>query len=109
MPAKDMKTYQKEWYEKKKDSGFDVAAQSKIARQRKREWYNAIMSDKSCGRCGESDNACLDWHHVDPSQKEASVSYMLCNNSKKTIMEEIQKCICLCSNCHRKLHYYNRD
>jgi hypothetical protein len=109
MPAKDMKAYQKEWYAKKKASGFDVAAQSKNARQLKREWYNTIMEDKFCEKCGESDNACLDWHHTDPTQKEAAVSYLLFNNSKKTILEEIKKCICLCSNCHRKLHYYNRD
>ena len=109
MPAKDVKAYQKEWYAKKKSAGFDVAAQSREARKRKKEWYNAIMADKNCVKCGESDVACLDWHHTDPTQKEAAVSYMLCNNSKKAILEEIQKCICLCSNCHRKLHYYNRD
>ena len=106
MPAKNMKAYQKEWYAKKKSSGLDTAAQSKAARQRKRDWYNTIMDSKSCERCGESDNACLDWHHTDPTQKEASVSWLLANKSKQTIVEEIDKCICLCANCHRKLHYY---
>ena len=106
MPAKDMKAYQREWYAKQKASGLDVASKSKEARQRRREWYNTIMDDKSCIKCGESDNACLDWHHPDPSQKEATVAHLLCNRSKKTILEEIDKCVCLCANCHRKLHYY---
>ena len=29
------------------------------------------------------------------------------SNSYKAIKEEIDKCVVLCSNCHRKLHYYN--
>ena len=110
MPAKNQKEYQKLWYQKKKESGLlNVAEKSKLARQRRKEWYNTIMKDKCCVKCGESDIACLDWHHTDPTKKEAAVSYLLGNNSKKAILEEIQKCICLCSNCHRKLHYYNRD
>jgi len=27
---------------------------------------------------------------------------------RKTILEEIAKCICVCSNCHRKIHYHER-
>ena len=106
MPYSDpiqQKDSQKKWYEKNKS----IAAQrSKESRQRKRIWYNDIMEEKFCEKCGESDNACLDWHHVDPSQKEYEISFLLCNRSKKAILEEMKKCICLCSNCHRKLHYY---
>ena len=99
----EQKQAQKEWYEKNKSL---TAQRAKESRQRKRIWYNTIMDEKSCERCGESDNACLDWHHVDPSQKEHEVSFLLCNRSREAILEEIDKCICLCSNCHRKLHYY---
>ena len=97
------KLAQKEWYEKNKSL---TSQRSKEARLRKRKWYDGVMSNKSCERCGENDIACLDWHHIDPTQKEASVSWMLQNRSKTAIIEEMKKCICLCSNCHRKLHYY---
>jgi hypothetical protein len=103
MPAKDPKAYAAAHYQNNKGK---YAAQSKAARLRRREWFNGIMSDKSCERCGESDVACLDWHHTDPSEKEHPVSWLMKNRSRKAILEEIDKCICLCSNCHRKLHYY---
>ena len=103
MPAKDPKAYAAAHYQSNKGK---YAASSKASRLRKREWYLGIMSDKSCERCGETDVACLDWHHTDPSQKEQTVSWLMDNRSRKAILEEIDKCICLCSNCHRKLHYY---
>ena len=103
MPAKNPKEYAANHYQENKGV---YAARSKAARLRKREWYEGIMSDKSCERCGENDIACLDWHHIDPTQKEAGISWLLQNRSKSAIIEEMDKCICLCSNCHRKLHYY---
>ena len=103
MPAKNPKEYQQKYYQERKGL---YAEQSRQSRQRKKEWYNNIMSDKSCSRCGESDVACLDWHHTDPTQKEAGVSWLLANRSRQSILEEMDKCIVLCANCHRKLHYY---
>jgi hypothetical protein len=106
MPFKnpeDHKRAKKKWYEKNKSL---TAQRSREARQRRREWYDSIMETKSCEKCGESDRACLDWHHTDPTVKEETVSFLLKNRSKQSILEEIDKCQCLCANCHRKLHYY---
>jgi hypothetical protein len=48
----------------------------------------------------------LDYHHIDPSVKEDSVARMISNNYRlDTVMEEITKCVVLCSNCHREFHY----
>jgi hypothetical protein len=103
MPAKNPKEYADKHYQENKGK---YAESSKKARQNKRNWYNGIMADKICVKCGESDRACLDWHHIDPSQKEYAIGFLLCNRSRESILEEMKKCICLCSNCHRKLHYY---
>ena len=103
MPAKNPKEYAAKHYRENKSK---YSEQSKRARQKRRLWYNSIMETKSCERCGESDIACLDWHHTDPTVKEASISFLIKNRSQQAILEEIDKCICLCSNCHRKLHYY---
>lgn len=59
----------------------------------------------SCRICGESDTTCIDFHHLDPSKKEFSVSQSRGGRySVEKILDETKKCICLCSNCHRKLH-----
>lgn len=45
----------------------------------------------------------LEFHHVDPNSKD----FNLCNKktySFESIKNEIDKCILLCSNCHREIH-----
>ena len=100
------KLAQKEWYEKNKSL---TAQRAKEARKRTKEWYNNIMEQQSCQRCGENDRVVLEWHHIDPTKKDMGVAYMLSRRGKKTILEEIEKCICLCANCHRRLHHEMRN
>jgi hypothetical protein len=68
------------------------------------EWKSTLK----CSRCGEDDVACMDFHHVDPSIKEAGVIRMA-TKSIKSIINELAKCIVVCTNCHRKIHYHNID
>ena len=63
----------------------------------------------SCGRCGFSHPAALDFHHKDPltkSFKMGDIAFV--EKNKNIIFEEIKKCEVLCSNCHRIEHskYY---
>lgn len=66
-----------------------------------------IHEIKSCGCivCGEKDTACLDFHHL--GDKEFNISAQIKNLSKDNLKKEIDKCVVLCANCHRKLHYYD--
>ena len=58
-----------------------------------------------CLVCKEKSSCCMHAHHLDPSQKEISIG-----NAKrlgypaKRIIEELSKCVCLCANCHAKVH-----
>lgn len=45
----------------------------------------------------------LDFHHIDSSKKDFTISSN-CNKSWERIKIEIDKCILVCSNCHRELH-----
>lgn len=70
-----------------------------------RERYDDYMKDKTCQHCGYSDPRSLVWHHVDPSLKKNGVVQLVGKkHGWNTIMTEINKCICLCHNCHNILH-----
>ena len=45
----------------------------------------------------------LDFHHVDPTQKDKNFSTKL-HWSWERLKEELKKCVLLCSNCHRAFH-----
>lgn len=56
-----------------------------------------------CGydRCVES----LDFHHIDPSEKELAFGKIRASPKKwESICNELRKCILVCSNCHREIH-----
>lgn len=57
-----------------------------------------------CEKCGY--NKCieaLDFHHLDPSQKEFGLSSN--SYSLEKMKKEADKCILVCANCHREIHY----
>lgn len=41
------------------------------------------------------------------NDKEFNISNEIRNLSIENLKKEINKCVVLCSNCHRKLHYYD--
>jgi hypothetical protein len=59
--------------------------------------------DFGCKICGEKEHVCLDFHHLESSEKEYQISAMM-GMSVKKLQLEILKCVVLCSNCHRKVH-----
>lgn len=93
--------YRREWYYRNK-----THARQKVKERQKeiKDWLSEYKSKLKCNRCDESFFYCLEFHHMDPSLKEGSISEMK-GYSKKKILEEINKCEVLCSNCHRKEHY----
>lgn len=65
-------------------------------------------TNSCCAKCGEKRFYLLDFHHLDPNAKDYTISH----NSRikfENLMKEIDKCILLCSNCHREFHYLERE
>jgi len=58
-----------------------------------------------CEICGYDRYAeALEFHHNDLPKKEFGISEKGYTRSWKKVMEELDKCIMVCANCHRELH-----
>jgi hypothetical protein len=76
-------------------------------KQRIKEKINKLKKGKKCLHCGESHQACLEFHHVITDEKVNEICNMFTRYTEEEIMEEIKKCIIVCANCHRKIHWRN--
>lgn len=69
-----------------------------------RSVINQIKDEQGCKVCGEKDIVCLDFHHLQKNKKDLSISRLVWIKNEHRMMNEIKKCIVVCSNCHRKIH-----
>lgn len=69
-----------------------------------KSWQRWLHSYKTkCSQCDETYPYCLDFHHIDPTTKVFNIGHARQHtHSKEAIMLEMQKCVILCANCHRK-------
>jgi len=88
----------KQWYRER------VKAQTKKLRE-----FIQLQKTK-CEQCGENHPGVLDFHHINPEEKEINIGLAVIYGwSIKRLAKEIEKCVVLCSNCHRKLHWEERN
>lgn len=87
-------------YEKHKEKNLNRIKKNK---KDNKDWYRNFKKTLSCCVCGESETECLDFHHIDGSEKDFVLSSMN-NQSISRMIKEMNKCACLCANCHRKHH-----
>ena len=93
-------------------------APNKPKPKRNRSWDQKSVKNKKekavtykggkCEKCGYNKCiAALDFHHKNPEEKIYDVKSLM-NRKWELIQEEIDKCILLCSNCHREEHWNER-
>ena len=80
---------------------------SKIsARQKQNKRLAVEYKGNKCNDCQQSFPDCVyDFHHLDPKQKDTNPSELLKKSFDKA-KDELDKCVLLCSNCHRLRHFY---
>lgn len=105
----DRRAYWRQWYDNNKHredyKAKDRATKKRIRKERS-EWFQNLKRTLKCDRCDNDDYRVLDLHHLDPNVKTLEVSNLVGQgNSKKVILAEIEKCVCLCANCHRIEHW----
>lgn len=58
-----------------------------------------------CAHCSNTFSpAAFDFHHIDPHTKTNELGNLF-KGSLEKMMAELNKCIMLCANCHRTLHW----
>ncbi len=65
--------------------------------------------NQPCVKCGIKKEYLLDFHHKNKLTKKCTISDLMKTGcSIKMLQNEIDKCVLLCSNCHREYHYFER-
>lgn len=105
----------KDFYKRRK--GTDLSPYCKtctvdqsLQRQRrlKKEAINYLGG--KCQRCGyDKCQAAFDFHHRDPSEKEFSLAQCNTTGFNEKIKKELDKCELLCANCHREVHWEEKE
>ena len=100
------KKYRKEHYLNNKEKYIKKA---KTYRETFIEWIIDYKKNLKCEICNEDRYWVLDFHHKDPKEKDTEISVLVKSCNKKRILDEISKCMIVCSNCHRDLHHQERQ
>ena len=76
-----------------------------VKRRKKIKLLSVEYKGGKCHFCGY--NKCveaLDFHHLDANKKDFGIAYKGHTKSFDKIRSELDKCVLVCSNCHREIH-----
>lgn len=82
-----------------------LKCESELAVLKKQKYKLKMVQYKGgkCEICGYDKNiSALDFHHLNPEEKSFTLSDT--KHSWEDTQKELDKCICVCANCHRELH-----
>ena len=95
-----------------KKSEYDKIRHQKFREERlacRKEWginnrnfRKQLLAPFNCVCCNESDSDLIDWHHVNPQDKNFNITCY--NEPHDRWWSEVLKCIPVCVLCHRKIH-----
>jgi len=98
-PIKKVKT--EEQIIKERKQNVDGVQRHRIAVKEKAVVYKG----GKCTICGYNNYyGALEFHHLDPNEKDFSISHDGHCRSWEKVKVELDKCICVCANCHREIH-----
>ena len=117
--------YAKTYYENNKnkwkeynkiDSSEKLSNRLEVVRKLKKFYGHShkreavLYKGGKCAVCGIKYNgengAIFDFHHINPKEKDFNISTLFrnCSTIPDKIWKELDKCILVCSNCHRQIH-----
>ena len=84
------------------------ASEAVILRRKKVKEELVEYKGGKCEICGYNKCiAALEFHHVNSADKDFSISKKGVTISIEKMKKEADKCMLLCSNCHKEIHYKN--
>lgn len=102
----EKKNHLKHYSKNKEKYKTNATKNKKLSIIKYKEWKQTLV----CECCDETDEVCIDAHHLDPSKKNFNIStFGNSGGSITTILKEMEKCVVVCSNCHRKIHKYGNQ
>lgn len=103
------KCKQKDFYEN--HNGKSNVAFRQFIRYIKRKLEFIELKGGKCEKCGYNENlSALEFHHIDSTTKKFNLNgRILANGRYEDLLEELDKCMLLCSNCHKEIHNENYD
>ncbi len=105
MPYKnkeDQAKCQKRFYERNREYYKEKRKENRL---KIREFISNLKKDAKCKYCDECENCCLQFHHLDPKEKEIEIANIRNRGwSLEKLQSELDKCILVCANCHLKIH-----
>jgi hypothetical protein len=118
MTTDKQKAYSKKYYREHRDEVLARSKKRQIEKKEEitkynREWnqnhpnkrfVEEYKKNHPCELCGYSDPRALEFHHRNPEDKEFLVS-SACRVGIDELKEEMAKCMVICANCHRILHF----
>lgn len=86
----------------RKKQAHKMAGYQKTYRLKRRKYLHELKKKLSCVYCGNNNPLCLDLDHIDRSSKNGVVATMITSGYDwNDVLEEIEKCQPVCSNCHK--------
>jgi hypothetical protein len=86
-----------------------IPCYSKQKGKERRDYVEKFLEFKKtlkCSRCGNTDYRVFEFHHKDGDDKFMALSDMVRRRHNwDSVMSEVEKCECLCANCHRIEHW----
>ena len=105
MPYKnkeDQKACSDAWYQRNKEKHRETAKRTRIKHLSR---WKLFKSKVACAHCGFSHPAAIDFHHVVRDETHRAINFLIRRGQFAAAYDELKKCILLCANCHRILHY----
>ena len=99
-----------EFYQSKKSSSYckSCIVESNLERQRNTKSLAVEYKGGKCSICGYNKSmAALEFHHINPNEKDKDYFNMRGGLSPK-LKTELDKCVLLCANCHREIHHLSQ-